>query len=155
MRVYDPALSHFDLDMERGRQGELWIENIRKALSEYSALIEVKTDFWYPISERFYIEYQCRGRDMKWRPSGIETTRAALWAIVWGAHAGMTVVEVAWLRRAVERAREDLRNHISMDYGENPTRGILVYMPHILKTRDPEKDEHIARVSPNKLRRRK
>jgi hypothetical protein len=141
-RKYDPRLSHFDLDMARGRQAELWIDDIRKSLAESSAEIEVKRDAWFPKTARFYVERECCGRDGRWRPSGIATTKAKLWAFVFGAHPGALILEVRWLQRAVVEAQKRPGNTASMDYGQNPTRGIFVYQGDILKARDMLKDEH-------------
>jgi hypothetical protein len=54
--TYNPALSHFDLDMKRGAAGELFVLDICKMLAEGSGTIEVKTDYRFFEKQRFYIE---------------------------------------------------------------------------------------------------
>jgi hypothetical protein len=138
-------MSHFDLDSERGTQGELFVENVRAALAKRTSNIEVKTDAHVMKKngpDRFYVEYECRGRDGNWRDSGIMTTKAGLWFFVFGKHPAGLVVETSWLRKAFDLAKQDKRNHASMDYGENPTKGILVYTNHLRLTRDEAFDEH-------------
>lgn len=142
--TYDPRLSHFDLDFRRGAQGELIVMDICRMLAEGSGSIEVKRDSWYVHSRRLYVEHECRGRDGIWRPSGIETTKATFWAFVAGDHPFVQILPTDWLKRARDLAAADNRNHRSCDYGENPTRGVFVYLNHILSTRDQARDEHAA-----------
>ena len=143
MPRYDPALSHFDLNSKRGSQGELFIADLRKALAENSATIEVKTDAWFVKSKRLYVEHECRGRDGTWRPSGIETTKARLWAFVMGAHPGALIVETEWLRRACRLSLEiSPKNWTECIYGQNPTKGVYVYIEHLIAMRDKALDEH-------------
>lgn len=136
MTAYDPRLSHFDIDFERGAQGELLVTDIRRMLADGSGTIEVKTDFRFVEFQRFYIERECRGRDGTWRPSGIAVTKATFWAFVLGKHPGIFIFDTDWVKRATEFAAQDERNHASCDYGENPTRGVLVYLNHLMKTRE-------------------
>jgi hypothetical protein len=135
---YDPTLSHFDIDMKRGAQGELMVLDICDMLRAGSGSIEVKTDFKFAETKRFYVERECRGRDGKWRPSGINVTKAKLWAFVLGDLNGCFVVNTDWVLRATERAAADPRNLKSCDYGENPTRGVLVYFNHFILTMAPQ-----------------
>lgn len=141
--TYDPKLSHFDIDMARGAQGELLVLDICKMLAAGNGNIEVKRDAWFVHSQRFYVERECQGRDGVWRKSGIDVTKAKLWAFVMGAHPGIAIFETAWLRRAMELAAKDERNRkAECAYGKNPTRGIYVYISHLIKTREPSLDEH-------------
>jgi hypothetical protein len=142
---YNPALSHFDLDMKRGAAGELFVLDICKMLAEGSGTIEVKTDYRFTEKQRFYIEIECRGRDGKWRPSGLAVTKAKLWAIVVGKQPNdmlpmMFVFDTHWLQRAAALAAKDQRNLRTCDYGKNPTRGVLVYINHFVRTMDPSKE---------------
>lgn len=145
--TYDPRLSHFDLDMKRGAQGELWVEDLRKILAEGSGTVECKTDARYVQTRRFYIEHEQRHRDGVWRPSGIAVTKATLWVLKAGEHALALIIETAWLKRARDLAAKHPSNHKSCDYGDNPTRGIVVTMEHILATRERARDEHAAALS--------
>lgn len=147
--TYDSALSHFDLDLGRGRQGEMFISDLADALARGAKTIEVKTDayFFSASAERYkgqrlYVEMECLGRDGQWHPSGLSVTKADLWAFVFGKHPGAWVVSTDWLRRAVAEACKDKRNHMSCDYGQNPTKGWVVYLNHFLLTRDRTVDEH-------------
>jgi hypothetical protein len=153
VKKYDPTLSHFDLDQKRGAQTEMWIDSIRDALAQRNASIECKYDSYYmsKTSEdyhrrgvnppRIYIETECRGRDDVWRPSGINVTKASLWVIQFGKHCGGLIIETAWLKRAVEHAVVDPKNKGYCSYGENPTRGVFIYMSTIHDTRDRNFDE--------------
>lgn len=143
--IYDPSLSHFDIDMRRGSQAELFVSDICQMLAGGNGSIEVKRDAWYPVSGRFYIECECMGRDGIWRPSGIAVTKATFWGLVWGGHPSMTILATDWLKRALDEARKNKRNLASCDYGENPTRGVFVYETHLRKTRDVKLDEHQKR----------
>ncbi len=134
---YDPRLSHFDIDMKRGAQGELLVHDICDMLAEGKGSIEVKTDYKFLSSQRFYVERECRGRDGKWRPSGLSVTKAQFWAFVTGERAGLFIFDTDWLRRATDLAAQNERNRASCDYGKNPTRGVLVYLNHLLRTSDP------------------
>lgn len=146
MPKYDPALSHFDLDLARGQQGEMFVQDVAKMLADGSGRIEVKRDSWYPLRDRFYVEKECLHADGVWHASGIMVTRAILWAFVWGAHGAMTVIPTDWLRRAEALARLNPRNitPVMANYGKTPkpTRGTYVYERHLLGTRDTALDEH-------------
>lgn len=137
MNGYDPALSHFDLDQKRGAQGELFIADICTALADGSLRIEVKTDFKFLETMRFYIEMECRGRDGVWRPSGIAVTRAEAWALKFGNNSAALIIETEWLRRAVadSLALSSGKNRKECACGENPTRGVVITMHHIQRTR--------------------
>lgn len=142
--TYDPSLSHFDLDFARGAQGQLFVDNITKMLGDGSGRIEVKTDAWYVKSRRLFVELECQGRDGVWRLSGLNTTKALIWAYVLGKHELAIFIETEWLRKAVGKASQDKRNTESAkcSYGENHSRGCYVYLDHILNTRDMSRDEH-------------
>lgn len=139
----DRKKSDFDLDMARGVTGELFADDIRRMLGDKSATVEVKTDSWFVHTQRFYVERECQGRDGVWRRSGIDVTKARLWTIVWGRHPALLTIETAWLQRAMELAAKDERNrHAKCDKAGNPTRGVYVYLGHLLKTRDPAMDDY-------------
>lgn len=140
--MYDASLSHFDIDYKRGAQGEIFVSNIRDMLASGSGSIEVKADSWAIKTGRFYVETECRGRDGKWRASGISVTRATFWAFTFGKHPMMVVLDTDWLRRAKELAAQNPSNHAECKYGQNPTRGIYVTSYHLKQTRDESKDEH-------------
>lgn len=57
MTLYDPRLSHFDLDFSRGKNGEDRIEHLFRQSEANNKQIEVKSDAWWPITGRFYVEH--------------------------------------------------------------------------------------------------
>lgn len=132
--------SDFDIDMARGMQGQLFVDNVQRMLKEKTGQIEVKTDYWFATTGRWYIERECLSRGGNWKPSGIQTTKSKLWMLVAGRKPNLMlpfacVIGVLWLRRAVAVAVRSPANHKSCDYGENPTRGVLVYVNnHIVQT---------------------
>lgn len=140
MSIYDPSLSHFDHDVGRGAPGELFVLDICRMLAERSGTIEVKLDHRFTEKSRFFIERECCGRDGIWRPSGIAVTKAAMWALVVGMQNPdrmlpmAVIVATDWLRRAVEEAAKHQDNLRECKYGKNPTRGVLVYIPHLSRT---------------------
>lgn len=138
---YDPKFSHFDIDMKRGRNGELFVDDIIKMLAEGSGQIEVKNDRRFIDTYRYYVEYACRGRDGIWRPSGIRVTTAKFWAIVWGEQKpdrllpAVFIIETDWLKRAVRSAYKDENQRLETIYGENPTKGVGVNLQHIIENK--------------------
>ena len=140
---YDASLSHFDLDIRRGKNGELFVDDIRAMLADGTGTIEVKSDHKFVETNRLYIELECRGRDGQWYPSGLQVTKAKLWAFVLGRQKPdkllpcAIIVETEWLRRAVAEAAKHPGNLSSCDYGENPTRGVCIYINQIRLTAPP------------------
>lgn len=131
---------NFDFCLKRGQIGEAFAE---MAMGD-SVKCETKTDSWYVHSERFYIEYECQGRDGKWRPSGIDhpQAEAQIWNLKWGKHPAVLSIETEWLRRAFLLAKSDPDNHGSHTSKWDASKGIFVYLWHILQTRDRTLDEH-------------
>jgi hypothetical protein len=132
----------FDIDMARGRQGELFIRDIVRMLAEGNGSIEIKTDSWFVHSRRVYVELECRGRDGTWRPSGLATTRARLWTLKLGRHPACCSIATEWLRTAAELAGQDPSNTASCNSGSNVSRGVFVTIDHLIATRDRALDEH-------------
>ena len=130
---YEPR---FDIDLERGRTGELFVLDICHMLAKRSATIEVKTDDRYADTGRLYVEHECRGRDGVWRPSGLVTTKAKLWAFVVNKQTGVLIYDTEWLRRAVSFAQH-LGNKAEHPKGETPTKGICVGPNHFFLTASP------------------
>jgi hypothetical protein len=130
---YNPVLSHFDIDLKRGQQAELWVVDICEMMAKRSGEIEVKCDFRWEDTGRIYIEMECRGRDGIWRPSGLAVTKAKLWAFKLGNHAGLFCFDTDWLRKAVAMAASHPNNHVECKYGANPTRGVTVHVNHFWK----------------------
>lgn len=114
---YEPR---FDIDAEVGRQGEIFIENVIDAVQRAS--VEVKTDVQALRTGNFYVEFECR-RQGEWKPSGIATTSAELYAFVIGDSAWVVptnlLKQLARDRWREGRVKECLR-------GSHPTRGVIV-----------------------------
>jgi len=149
MSTYDPRLSHFDLDMARGSQGELFVKDLQRMLAEKTGQIEVKTDAWFVHTNRLYIERECLHRDGVWRKSGIDVTKAKLWAFVLGKHPGALIFETEWIRRAMVISASDSPKNLEAKctYGQNPTRGVYVYVSQIIRARELGLDENKSRDS--------
>lgn len=112
----------WDRDWEIGRQGEVFCEDVLKALLA-GAPYEVKTDLRAADTGRIYVEYECR-RNGSWQPSGIRTTNSEYWQFVLGGRAPLiipTFVLLALSRRAwIEGHRVECRD------GSHPTRGVCI-----------------------------
>jgi hypothetical protein len=116
---YEPR---FDIDAEVGYQGQLFVHNITDALKAGS--IEVKTDERALSTGRVYIEIECQTRT-GWRPSGISSTLAELWAQV--LPGSVVIVETRLLRRVAEHAYLDHPElRVDCRRGSHPTRGVAI-----------------------------
>ena len=112
------------------------------------AEVEVKSDAWWPIKERVYVELESYGWDRRlgtegFKPSGLSITKAKLWVFVAGRHPMVKVVETDWLRRAVELAKILQSIATVGKDGDHPTRGYFIYETMLCKTRDTSLDEHM------------
>lgn len=121
-RLTDGYQPDFDIDQQVGRQGELWVTNIIRALLEGRS--EVKTEEAALRYGNLYVEFQCLRRG-RWRWSGIATTKAEVWvsipipdgmAIVISTERLRSIVKPKWLRGDI---KECVR-------GSHPTRGVTV-----------------------------
>jgi hypothetical protein len=127
----------WDIDRELGAQSELWVSDLRRALAE-KGTIEVKHDKPFLKNQHAYVEYQCRGRDGKWRPSGIATTKSALCIFTFGSLPGGLVVATEWLKRAARLAFKRPSTKAECVRGSNPTRAVLVSLADLWATRERE-----------------
>ena len=127
---------NWDIDLALGAQSELWVGDIRRALAE-KGTIEVKHDQPSLKNQHFYVEYECRGRDGKWRPSGIATTKAKLYFFTFGDRPGGVVVATDWLMRAARVAYKRPSARAECPRGSNPTRGVLVSLADLWATGEP------------------
>jgi hypothetical protein len=121
----------FDLDKVIGDRAEKWVAELRELLGSQ---IEVKAPKPGLRWRSFFIEYQCRWQDGKWYPSGIATSKAEYWCIKFGDLPGALFVETEWLRRAARLARQEGKKQ-SCDRGDNPTKGALVGLEHLWRTK--------------------
>lgn len=117
----------FDIDAALGHQGELFVVDIRKALERDD--VEVKTDAVALRTGNVYIEYACLRGGTTWEPSGIATTKAAVWAFVLGAVVLAAATDDV---RAVAR-RYYPTHHRELNRGSHPTRGVAVPIPLYIK----------------------
>ena len=131
---YEPD---FDIDAEVGRQGELWILSIRKALQE--GRVEVKTDEMASRTQNIYIEDQCCRRD-GWQPSGIATTEADAWVHVLVSGKFAFLFSVEFLRELYTRQGRPQ----SCDRGSHPTRGKIIPIGSIIAAALPRSTGRIA-----------
>ena len=123
-RLSDGYLPDFDLDMQVGKQGELFVADIVDMLSNGTGEVEVKTDEMVSRTGNVYIEYACRRRD-GWKQSGIATTQAKLWAFVLPAN----VLIVAPVEAVRELARSEWVRPASRKeciVGSHPNKGVVI-----------------------------
>ena len=116
---YEPS---FDIDLEVGRQGELYVVDVAQMLADGTGRVEVKVDEQAARTGNVYVEYQCL-RGGEWRPSGIATTSAHLWAFVIAGR--VMVVAPTECVRSVARSHFPSRRK-QMDRGSHPTRGLVI-----------------------------
>jgi hypothetical protein len=86
--------------------------------------IEVKADYVAERTGNHFAEYAQRGRNGRWRDSGVRTTESDYWTVAL-ADGTAVMVPIAKMRRLVERAI-DAGHTVTMTRGDNPTRGALV-----------------------------
>lgn len=124
---YEP---NWDIDLAIGRQGELYVARIVDALRE-GASIEVKTDDAAVKWGRVYLEYECLYNG-GFRPSGIATTNAELWATVLAGD--VVVIAPTWRYKQAARAAwhyPGLRKRLTK--GSHPTGGIVIPLDSLLR----------------------
>lgn len=122
---YEPA---WDLDLEYGRQGELWVADTAEAIRSGSA--EVKRDGrWYQTGNLF-VEYECR-RIGEWRPSGLATTDADVWVFKLGDLGVGLIVETGLLKEYCRELHH--RGSVAEQLaGSHPTKGVLLPLAYFL-----------------------
>jgi hypothetical protein len=118
--------SDFDLDFRKGREGELYVEDVVNQIG--TSTIEVKRDLKWLQTGNVYIEtecfYQTSGR---WEPSGLSVTKADFWAFV--LERAVLVVPTNDLRRVVEAEGTP----IETDIEPNPSRGYLIRPEYLFR----------------------
>lgn len=124
---YEPR---FDLDLEYGKQGELFIRDIAEGIKNQT--IEVKRDARWANTGNLYIEYQCRKVSGNWEKSGIAATDALMWAFVLGDTETAIFVPTALLREwARELYHKGRRSECIV--GSHPTKGVLMPLGWLLE----------------------
>lgn len=119
---YEPR---FDIDLEFGAQGEIFVMNVMNSLGTGSGSVEVKTDAKYEKTGNVYVEYECLKRG-KWIPSGIQTTTADFWAFVLGINTFCFFIATETLKDAAREKWRNPDNRKSCDKGSCPTHGIVL-----------------------------
>lgn len=127
-RMADGYEPRFDIDMEVGRQGEIFITSVIDSLKD-GASVETKTDVRALQTGNIYVEFECF-RLGQWRKSGIATTEAEVWVFVLGVAAlcipTETLKVLARLRWHAGGVREQPR-------GSHPTKGVIIPIPWLLR----------------------
>ena len=117
----------FDLSVERGTEGENTVaEMLLFKDTDFEVVhVEVKCDDRALGTAHVFIEYECLGRDGRWRPSGISLTEALVWFFVINNEERLTIsVSTDEVRRQFERFRAS--KHIQCDHCDPPSRGVLI-----------------------------
>ena len=112
----------FDLDYARGRQAELWVQDLRAALQ--ADRVEVKHDERARETGNLYVEFECLKRG-SYRPSGIAVTEAEAWVFVLENPHLAVVVSTVRLKE-LARASWRLGYRAECQRGDHPTRGVLI-----------------------------
>lgn len=112
----------FDVDYEYGRQGELFVTSIRKAMQEDR--VEVKRDGKFAETGNLYVEFACKKRS-GWQPSGIATTGAEAWTFVLGDSQVALTLSTEMLKDVCRIAYRQGRVAEETD-GSHPTKGVLL-----------------------------
>lgn len=101
----------FRYDLEIGKEGERIVDSLFK-----EKLVEVKRDSWVSKSGNIAIEYESRGN-----PSGIATTEADYWVIIFSGGYQDKVMFVFETQRLKEVAREYYLKGKTKTMGDNNT----------------------------------
>jgi len=114
----------FDIDYERGRQGELLVAGLIEALK--TERVEVKRDDVCSRTGNVYVEYQCL-RGGAWRRSGIATTQAETWAFVLAGGEVVVALATSSLLEVARRYwRKGQRYRRQETDGSHPTKGVVI-----------------------------
>lgn len=119
----------WDIDKARGEEAEALIRKYRTSMLTSSA--EVKCDDQAAKTGNVYVEYQCK-TTVGWKPSGIATTKAAMW--FWVLYDMRVIVGMpVWLLRNITRETwaDETRRKPCMS-GSHPTRGVLLRVDELL-----------------------
>lgn len=123
-RVPDGNEPRFDIDIERGKQGEMFVHGIIEALKGGGHRVEIKRDDRSQETGNIYVEYMCRKRGrFEW--SGIATTEAQIWVYV--LEQGHLAVAIS-TERLKDLARTAIqRGRVAEERdGSHPTKGAIV-----------------------------
>jgi hypothetical protein len=112
----------FRYDLEVGQEGERLVDALFK-----SKRIEVKRDSWVGRTGNIAIEYESRGK-----PSGIATTEAEYWIIIFSREYEDKVMLVLETERLKEVARKYLKEGNIKSMGDsNTSKAVLIPLSEI------------------------
>lgn len=112
----------FRYDLEVGQEGERLVDALFK-----SKRIEVKRDSWVGRTGNIAIEYESRGK-----PSGIATTEAEYWIIIFSREYEDKVMLVLETKRLKEVARKYLKDGSVKYMGDsNTSKAVLIPLSEI------------------------
>lgn len=119
------SLSDWDLDFRRGLKGE-------NLLAEIIETSEVKTDYQWQYTGNLYVEYECfYVNSNKWKPSGIEVTKAKYWTFVIPVADKQQIaisVPTSLVKKLCKTAPK-----VPMHNSENPSKGYLIKVSQIME----------------------
>jgi len=127
-RLSDGYEPDFDVDIEFGAQGELYVMGIINELK--SGSVEVKNDAMASKFRNVYIECSCERRD-GWHRSGIRTTGADFWAHILAGEVVVIAPTERW-RNLAKRHWGDPNYERDMPRGSHPTRGLVFPLSRLL-----------------------
>lgn len=122
------AEPRFDIDVVRGRQGELQIGQLLEWIAKGDGAVEVKTKSYFDFN--VYVEMSCdKGRKGVYEPSGICVTTAHVWAYCIEDTGISVMVPTDLLREMLDDPTTQPKEQIR---GSCPTRGKLVKLGVLL-----------------------
>lgn len=123
----------FDHDYGLGAQAEMFATDVRRGLAD--GRVEDKHDLQAAGTGRLYIEYECY-RQGRYRPSGIQETKATYWLIALQPPHVALVISVERLRDLTDGAWREGRDfgarREECKRGSHPTKGVLVDIGRIV-----------------------
>lgn len=122
---YEPR---FDIDYERGSQGEMFTRSIIDAMARDR--VEVKQDGRIRETGNVYLEYECLRRG-KYVPSGLATSEAECWVFVIEGGDVLIAIPTEKLKE-LGRAAFKAGNVRECVVGSHPTKGVVVTVADLL-----------------------
>lgn len=122
------AEPRFDIDVIRGRQGELQIGQLLDWIAKGDGAVEVKTKSYFDFN--VYVETSCdKGRQGVYQPSGISVTTAHVWAFCIEDTGISVIVPTDLLREMLSDPTTQPKEQL---LGSCPTRGQLIKLGVLL-----------------------